>query len=156
MVGVLPAVRAPLGFPRSALSSGDWGGGLLDSGVGVSLQTTCGHRLPLQPGVLLLPQPCRRYQSSGPATAIYGASAEIPLRSPVQSFPGPANVEDSRSPWAVTLASDPALTANAWRAGEQARDPNLEAVFYATSLDECDLVSHPHSLKFPLIKSSTP
>src|SRR5262245_65635333 len=71
--------QTPWGFPRSALSSCNWGGCLLYSGVVVSLPGTCGHSRPLQAtsaGLSLLTHHCRRYQSSCPATTIHGASTK--------------------------------------------------------------------------------
>ena len=46
--------QIPLGLPRSAPSSRDWGGCLLYSGVVVSRQGTCGHRLPLKHGQIFM------------------------------------------------------------------------------------------------------
>jgi hypothetical protein len=88
--------QIPGGLSRSAPSRGDWGGCLLYSGVVVSLPEAWVLSRPLPPGEVpgRLTQHCRRYQSSCPATSIYGASPKIHLRSPVQSFPGLGRVDD--------------------------------------------------------------
>ena len=89
--------QTPLGFPRSAPSSCDWGGCLLYSGGMVSLLATCGHRQPSKhvhdlscfcPTIAVLISHRVRQLPN------YGASAKIHFRSPVQSFPRLGRVDD--------------------------------------------------------------